>query len=541
MTERRILEEFTISDAMVQHFADLTGDRNALHLDGEVARRFRFRQPVVHGMLPFSFIAALGEGFPGSVLEFSSFDVRFVAPVVSGAAVRLDAHAVPTPAGDFAFTAAWSGSAPGATLIQASGRFATREPSRDLSNTAGSAQTCLVTEPLSENTYTIDQLEGRSETVPFTVDGGALARFAERVFEPALGRALHLCPNLAATLLLSTLVGMRLPGRFATFVSCKVTFAGAVALGTPGQLRGSVEGVTPAGESASIRASILQRGEELAAARLKVLVNPAPKPTIGCEVIRQQHLEPGVRGKVAVVTGSSRGIGEATAKLLAMHGARTVVHYFRGRHDARVIVDDIRSAGGEAVALGCDIRDEREVERLFAQVLDVYGRVDILVNNAVNDFRPKPVLKLEWSEYLEELDVSLKGMHHCCRAAVSAFKRHGGGKIVNLSSVAVDNPVRGQNKYITAKGAVVAYTRSLAKELIGDNIQVNLVVPNTTETDLLSSIPSEWVRRIASDREYGRNLAPIEVAHAIVFLASSWADGMTGQQIVLNLGEPPFA
>jgi len=262
---------------------------------------------------------------------------------------------------------------------------------------------------------------------------------------------------------------------------------------------------------------------------------------IDCAAIRQRYLQTGVDGKVAVITGSSRGIGETAAKLFAMHGARTVVHYYHGKGDAEAIVEEIRHAGGTALALGCDIRDERQVADFFAAVLAAYGRVDILINNAVHEFRPAPLLNLRWEDYLEELDVSLKGMHHCCREAIPTFIRQGGGKIVNVSSVVADNPVSGHNRYITAKSAVVGYTRSLAKELLNDNIQVNLVVPNMTETDLLSSMPSELVARLAQERAYGRHLEPIEVALAMLYLSSGWSNAITGQRIVLNLGEAPFA
>jgi 3-oxoacyl-[acyl-carrier protein] reductase len=274
---------------------------------------------------------------------------------------------------------------------------------------------------------------------------------------------------------------------------------------------------------------------------LKVLVNPPPRKMIACETIKERYLEMGLRGKVAVITGSSRGIGETAAKLFAMHGARTVVHYHRGKREAEAIVEEIRNAGGTAVALGCDIRDETQVACFFADILEAYGRVDILINNAVKEFRPKAFLKLHWNDYLEELEVALKGMHNCCREAIPIFKKQGGGKIVNLSSVTVDNPVTGHNKYITSNIAVVGYTLSLAKELVMDNIQANLVVPSMTETDLLSSMPAEFVKRMGEEREYGRNLAPIEVALSILYLSSGWSDGITGQQIVLNLGEPPFA
>ena len=121
------------------------------------------------------------------------------------------------------------------------------------------------------------------------------------------------------------------------------------------------------------------------------------------------------------------------------------------------------------------------------------------------------------------------------------FKNNGGGKIINLSTVAVDNPVAGQSRYITAKSAVTGYTKSLAKELMKFNIQANLVVPNMTDTDLVSVLPSMYKDKIAESRPYGRHVYPVEVAQSIVFLASNWSDAITGQKLVLNLGEPPFA
>ena len=128
------------------------------------------------------------------------------------------------------------------------------------------------------------------------------------------------------------------------------------------------------------------------------------------------------------------------------------------------------------------------------------------------------------------------------RHAIPLLRAAGGagGKVINLSTIYVDNPIKGQGKYITAKGAVVAFSRSLAKELAAENIQVNVVSPNMTETDLLASLPATIVKRIAQSRPAGRNLEPVEVAQAIVFLASQWSNSMTGQKLVLNLGEAPF-
>jgi 3-oxoacyl-[acyl-carrier protein] reductase len=157
------------------------------------------------------------------------------------------------------------------------------------------------------------------------------------------------------------------------------------------------------------------------------------------------------------------------------------------------------------------------------------------------DFRPEPITALGWADFEAELEVSLKGLHACCSAAIPHMKAKGGGRIINVSSIATDQPVKGQARYITAKSAVEGYTKSLAIELARDNIQANLVVPAMTETDLLASIPSDFIRRMGTARAMRRNLQPIEVAQAMVYLASDWARGMSGQRLVLNLGEAPFA
>jgi 3-oxoacyl-[acyl-carrier protein] reductase len=526
---------------MVHSFADLTGDRNALHVDEEIARRFRSRSPVVHGMLPFSFIVCLEEALPGSSLTYTALDVRFRAPIFVDDHVRLEANVVAVGNGRLEFQARWISETDGDTLIEASGTCRL-DGGPPVAVAASTGSRSFLAEELSENTYGIDDLEGRSESLRFSLDPAVLSRFQTLLFAPALGRDdYHFCPNLAASLLLSPLVGMRLPGRYATFSSFKASFDETFALTEHGSVSGTVDQVSQPSESIAVSASFADAGKRIATAKLKILVNPLPRKMIQCETIKERFLDLGIRGKVAVITGSSRGIGETTVKLFAMHGARTIVHYHRGERDAEAVAEEIRTAGGIAVALGCDIRDDSEVRRFFAEVIDVYGRVDILVNNAVKDFRPRSFLKLRWRDYLEELEVSLNGMHNCCREVVPIFKRQGGGKIVSLSSVIVDNPIPGQNKYITAKSAVVGYTRSLARELVTENIQANLVVPNMTETDLLSSIPAEFIKRLGAERVCGRNVAPIEVALAILYLSSPWSDAITGQQIVLNLGEPPFA
>jgi 3-oxoacyl-[acyl-carrier protein] reductase len=223
-----------------------------------------------------------------------------------------------------------------------------------------------------------------------------------------------------------------------------------------------------------------------------------------------------------------------------MSGARVAVHYFRGREDAAAIVGDITDNGGLAMPVEADLTDQTAVEKMFADIETGFGPVDILVNNAVGDFSPKPVEELNTSDYLGELNVSLFGMHTCCRLALPHMRRRRWGKIVNMGTVATELPVTSQNRYITAKSAVVGYTRSLAVEVAADNIQVNLVAPGMTETSLIAALPAALVKRLAEDSPGGALLAPIDVAKIVLFLVSNWAASISGQQILLTKGSPPF-
>jgi 3-oxoacyl-[acyl-carrier protein] reductase len=431
--------------------------------------------------------------------------------------------------------AVWMAVADGRVVLTLTGAVALVEGAAPA---GGEGAPCLLLEPTAELDRGPEALADVREALGFRVGGAALAAVARLAgLEPGL----PVCPNLAATLLLSTLVGMRLPGRRATFTGFALDFARDLAVGEAAVLEGTVTKVSAAAETLIAAVRIEAGGDEVAAGEIRALVNPPPRRMPGAMEIRQRHLDLGLAGKTVVVIGASRGIGETAAKLFAMHGAVVVVHYFRGEADAEAIVADIEAAGGRAHALGCDIRDEAAVTAFFAAVAEATGGVDVLVNNAVMDFTPQPLAGLAWGDIARELDVSLKGLHACCRAAIPLMQARGGGKIVNVSSIATDQPVKGQAKYITAKSAVEGYTKSLAVELARDDIQVNLVVPAMTETDLLASIPSDFIRRIGSARAARRNLRPIEVAQAMVYLASGWAGGLSGQKLVLNLGEPPFA
>ena len=534
---REIVETFTIDEAMVERFATLTGDRNALHMNAAFARRSRYRQRVAHGMLALGQIARLQSHFPTETLRFRSIQGRFEAPIPLGTTLRLEVMLPPPASGLQPFEASWISTSDGRTVITATGSLALTE--RATANTADAdGPACLLLEPETELVRGPEDLVDVTERMAFSATTAATTGLAALM---GMGQGSQLCPNLATILLLSTLVGMRLPGRRATFTSFAMTFALDLEPDAAAVLEGAVTKVSAASETLMADTSVLVGETTLASGEIRALVNPPTRDMLTAETIKDQHLSLGLTGKTVVVIGASRGIGETAAKLFAMHGALVVVHYFRGEQDAAAIAREIEEAGGQARALGCDIRDEAAVASFFDAIVHTSGGIDVLVNNAVQDFRPEPITTLGWADFEAELEVSLKGLHACCSAAIPHMKAAGGGRIINVSSIATDQPVKGQARYITAKSAVEGYTKSLAIELARDNIQANLVVPAMTETDLLASIPSDFIRRIGSARAMRRNLQPIEVAQAMVYLASDWAKGMSGQRLVLNLGEAPFA
>ena len=529
--------ELTLTESALEAFAALTGDTNALHMDPGFARRSRFRGRVAHGMLAMALLGRLTGDRPGEAVRFRRLETRFTQPIPIGTRLVLEVETRPgeEDAG-IAFAAAWRNAADGQPLLSATGSLGHAVAPPAAASNSGSAS--LLAVPVPEADRGPEELEGLVETLEGRITPESLAALARLIGlePPALP-----CSNLAATLLLSTLVGMRLPGRRATFTGFALEFEADHEPGRPFALEGRVTRVSAASETLAVAVRLTSSGRLIASGEVRAMVNPKPRVMLTAGEIRSQHLDLGLAGRSVVVIGASRGIGETAAKLFAMHGARVVVHYFQGASDAEAIVRDIEDCGGEALPLTCDIRDEAAVARFFAAIDKSFGGLDVLVNNAVQDFRPRPWGELAWADYEAELDVSLKGLHACCREAATRFRARGGGKIVNVSTIATSHPVRGQSRYITAKSAVEGYTRSLAVELLKDNIQVNLVVPAMAETDLIASIPSDYVRRMAKARGMGRHVRPIEVAQAMAYLASPWADALSGQKIVLNLGEPPFA
>ena len=239
-------------------------------------------------------------------------------------------------------------------------------------------------------------------------------------------------------------------------------------------------------------------------------------------------------GKIALVTGSSRGIGRAMATRLSREGASVAVNYVSDTDSAREVVADIEAAGVAAVALQADVAKLEDIQKLFDQCIDHFGRLDILINNAGIRIS-KNVADIEEAEYDRLFAINVKGIFFACQQA--ARRLSDGGRIINISSAVTRMMLPGYSIYSASKGAVDQITRVLAKELGGRNITVNAVSPGPVDTDLFREGKSkEQIQQMAEMAALGRIGEVEDIADAVAFLASDAARWITGQCIHVNGG-----
>jgi 3-oxoacyl-[acyl-carrier protein] reductase len=240
-------------------------------------------------------------------------------------------------------------------------------------------------------------------------------------------------------------------------------------------------------------------------------------------------------GKTALVTGSTRGIGRATALELARLGARVVINYRESADAANAVQQQVEQLGGTALALKADVGQSADVEALFAQITRVYGGVDVLVNNA-GLTRDNLLLRVTEEDWEAVLATNLKSAYLCSKAAVRAMLKARWGRIINVSSMAGITGNAGQTNYAAAKAGVIAFTKSLAQEVGSRSITVNAVAPGLIETEMTAHLDDASRKRLLDHVALRRAGTPEDVAGVIAFLCTPAADYVTGQVLVVDGG-----
>ncbi len=240
-------------------------------------------------------------------------------------------------------------------------------------------------------------------------------------------------------------------------------------------------------------------------------------------------------GKVAVVTGSSRGIGAGIAKLLAAQGAKVVVNHRSSPDGAAEVAAAIKENGGEVIVVQADVSQFEEAQRLINETIDTYGQIDILVNNA-GTTRDMLIMKMKPEDWELVLKTNLFSTYNCSKAATRPMMKKRTGRIINITSVVGLAGQAGQTNYAASKAGMIGFTKSLAKELGSRNITVNAVAPGFIPTALTEVLPEEMVQAAIDNTPVGRLGAIEDVASAVVFLASDEASFITGQVLTVDGG-----
>lgn len=240
-------------------------------------------------------------------------------------------------------------------------------------------------------------------------------------------------------------------------------------------------------------------------------------------------------GKIALVTGGSRGIGRAVALKLAQYGADVAVNYSGSREKAEQTAEEIRALGRRAVVVQADVSKKEDCERMFREVSEALGTVDILVNNA-GITRDNLAVRMSEEEFDSVIDTNLKGAFFCMKLAGTAMMKKRYGRIISLSSISGIRGNAGQINYCAAKAGVVGMTKCLAKELASRGVTVNAVAPGYIDTDMTAVLPEKVKEAVLAQIPLKRMGRPEDIAEAVAFLASDRASYITGQVLMVDGG-----
>ncbi len=241
-----------------------------------------------------------------------------------------------------------------------------------------------------------------------------------------------------------------------------------------------------------------------------------------------------VNGRVAIVTGGSRGIGAAIAKELAANGVKVAINYNSNSEAADAVVQEIEQAGGEAFAAQADVSDPAQARVLVEETINKYGKLDILVNNA-GITRDRTFRKITEEDWTNVIDVNLNSVYNMSTAALSHIQSSDAGRIINISSIIGQAGGFGQTNYAAAKAGMIGFTKSLALELAKTGTTVNAICPGFIDTEMVQAIPDEIRAQIVAKVPARRFGLPEEVARGVLYLCQD-GEYITGQQLNINGG-----
>ena len=240
-------------------------------------------------------------------------------------------------------------------------------------------------------------------------------------------------------------------------------------------------------------------------------------------------------GKVALVTGASRGIGRAIALRLAGEGAKVAINYAGKTTKAEAVKAEIEQNGGEAILVQADVADSSAVEAMVAKVTEAFGQIDILVNNA-GITRDGLLMRMKEEDFDAVVNTNLKGVFHCTKTVSKLMMKKRSGRIINMASVVGIMGNAGQTNYAAAKAGVIGFSKSAAKELAARGITVNVVAPGFIDTDMTAAMTDKAKELTLTGIPMKKMGTPEDVANAVLFLASDCASYITGQTVNVDGG-----
>jgi len=250
----------------------------------------------------------------------------------------------------------------------------------------------------------------------------------------------------------------------------------------------------------------------------------------------EQKTPPSLRGKVALVTGASRGIGAAAAIRLAQRGADVVVNYHQNREAAQTVLNQVDAAGGRGIIFQADVTQRTQVDSMVKTAKKQLGAIDVLVNNAYFPFQVSPLHEIAWEKFHQAIEHELSAFYHCVQACLPDMKEKKSGRIIVVSTRLAQQPLPRMGAYAAAKSALESMADTMAIELGPLGVAVNVVTPAFTLTDASMIMPEAYRERVKETRPLKKHLYPEDVAGAIAFLAGDEASMLTGSHILITGG-----